>query len=125
MYFSAQFSPIKMYNYTQARAIARTCMNARRRVRRQLIAPSGTTRHQTLTARDNRLMSWHSEALSAGKDKVCECDRERERDRSGKKRLRLPAGKPVLISAGCQTHLLALFNIPIVKRDGLLLPLAS
>lgn len=56
---------------------------------------------------------------------VSALERERERDISGKKRLRLPAGKPVLISAGCQTHLLALFNIPIVKRDGLLLPLAS
>lgn len=53
-----------------------------------------------------------------------------ERDRGGRetnqeKEIRLPAGKPVLIYTGFQTHLLALFNIPVVKRDGLLLPMAS
>lgn len=51
--------------------------------------------------------------------------RRRETDQEKKKRLRLPAGKSALISAGFQTHLLALFNIPVVKRDGLLFPLAS
>ena len=53
------------------------------------------------------------------------CRTESETDQEKKKRLRLPAGKPVLISAGFPTHLLALFNIPVVKRDGLLVPLAS
>lgn len=35
-----------------------------------------------------------------------------EQERSGEQRLRLPAGKPVLISTGFETHLVELFNIP-------------
>lgn len=90
------------------------------RTHTQLIAPNlSEPRPPTLTARDNRLMSRHSEAERAERDRG---GRERQ---IRKKRLRLPAGKPVLISAGFETHLLALFNIPVVKRDGLLLPMAS
>lgn len=127
MYFSAQFSAIKMYYHTQARAVVCTCMNAHQHTHThtQLTAPNLTeSYHRTLTARDNRLMSRHSEAECGERQSVCVCVGERDADQE-KKRLRLPAGKPVLISAGFQTHLLALFNIPVVKRDGLLLPMAS
>lgn len=50
---------------------------------------------------------------------------ERGEKKQTNQRLRLPAGKPVLISAGFQTHLLALFNIPVVKGVGLPPPVAS
>lgn len=86
--------------FVQVAADATTWMNT-----------NSTSNRWALIATDNRLMSWHSEGESH------ECVGEGQR-------LGLPAGRRALNSACLQTHLLTLFNVPFVQRDGLLLPLA-